>query len=33
MGELGGFLKIERRGFAYRDPTERVNDYNDFLVE
>jgi len=33
VGELGGFLKIERRNFAYRDPKERVQDYQEFLVE
>jgi glutamate synthase (NADPH/NADH) small chain len=27
MGELGGFLKVERVGFAKRDPGERVRDY------
>ena len=24
MGELGGFLKIERVGVPYEDPTERI---------
>src|SRR3712207_6668738 len=33
MGELGGFLTIERHGFKYRDPEERVKDYKEFLVE
>jgi glutamate synthase (NADPH/NADH) small chain len=28
MGELGGFLKLHRVGFAKRDPGERVRDYN-----
>ena len=32
MGELGGFLKIERSGVAYRDPAERKNDYREFLL-
>ena len=32
MGELGGFLKIERENFKYRDPEERVKDYKEFLV-
>ncbi|MEA2271780.1 MAG: glutamate synthase small chain [Solirubrobacteraceae bacterium] len=32
MGELGAFLKIERRGVPYRDATERVGDYTEFLV-
>jgi glutamate synthase (NADPH/NADH) small chain len=31
MGELGGFLRIERSGVPYRDPKERVNDYKEFL--
>ena len=33
MGELGGFLKIERRNIEYRDPTERVQDLREFLVD
>jgi glutamate synthase (NADPH) small chain len=33
MGELGGFLRIERRNFDYRAPQERVADYDEFLVE
>jgi glutamate synthase (NADPH) small chain len=33
MGELGGFLKIERRGVPYRDSAERAHDYNEFLVQ
>ncbi len=32
MGELGGFLKIERRGVPYRDSTERARDYREFLL-
>ena len=32
MGELGGFLKIERSAPHYRDPSERVQDYKEFLV-
>jgi len=32
MGELGAFLKIERVGVPYRDPSERVGDYEEFLV-
>jgi glutamate synthase (NADPH) small chain len=32
MGELGGFLKIERSPQHYRDPSERVRDYREFLV-
>jgi len=32
MGELGGFLKIERSGVQYRDATERLADYQEFLV-
>jgi glutamate synthase (NADPH/NADH) small chain len=33
MGELGGFLKIERHGFRYRDPAERVADVDEFLEQ
>ncbi|MEA2215961.1 MAG: glutamate synthase small chain [Solirubrobacteraceae bacterium] len=33
MGELGGFLKIERRGVPYRDSTERARDYQEFLLQ
>ncbi len=33
MGELGGFLKIERHGVPYRDATERLSDYDEFLVQ
>jgi glutamate synthase (NADPH) small chain len=32
MGELGGFLKIDRRTFEYRDPKERAQDLREFLV-
>src|SRR3712207_7748425 len=32
MGELGGFLKIERSPQVYRDPSERIQDYREFLV-
>ncbi|HEV2999455.1 MAG TPA: glutamate synthase subunit beta [Solirubrobacteraceae bacterium] len=32
MGELGGFLRIERSAQHYRDPSERVRDYREFLV-
>jgi glutamate synthase (NADPH) small chain len=32
MGELGGFLKIERHNFEYRDPRERAEDLREFLV-
>jgi glutamate synthase (NADPH/NADH) small chain len=33
MGELGGFLKIERHNVAYRDATERASDLREFLVQ
>jgi glutamate synthase (NADPH/NADH) small chain len=33
MGELGGFLRIERRGVPYRDSAERAHDYREFLVD
>ncbi len=33
MGELGAFLKIERHNVAYRDPQERLTDYEEFVVE
>jgi glutamate synthase (NADPH/NADH) small chain len=33
MGELGGFLKVERHNVAYRDPQERVQDLREFLVQ
>lgn len=32
MGKLGAFLNIERHGVQYRDPTQRVHDYHEFLV-
>ncbi len=32
MGQLGGFLKIERRGIPYRDTAERAHDYREFLL-
>ena len=35
MGELGGFLRIERSGVPYADPAQRVegeNAYREFLV-
>ncbi|MDX6656083.1 MAG: glutamate synthase small chain [Solirubrobacteraceae bacterium] len=32
MGELGGFLKIERRNVEYRDASERAQDLREFLV-
>jgi glutamate synthase (NADPH/NADH) small chain len=31
MGELGAFLRIERSGPIYRDPTERLADYKEFV--
>jgi len=33
MGELGGFIKIERRGVPYRDSAERAHDYQEFLLQ
>jgi glutamate synthase (NADPH) small chain len=36
MGELGGFLKIERAGITYDDPRERIEGeqtYREFLVQ
>src|SRR3954466_6418304 len=33
MGELGGFLKIDRSNIPYRDATERVGDFQEFLVQ
>src|SRR5918911_1580614 len=33
MGELGGFLKIERSGIPYTDPTERVGNFKEFVVQ
>jgi glutamate synthase (NADPH/NADH) small chain len=32
MGKLGGFLEIERVGIPYRDPSERVGDYSEFVI-
>src|SRR6201747_2321736 len=32
MGELGGFLKIDRSNVSYRDAQERVGDFQEFLV-
>jgi glutamate synthase (NADPH) small chain len=32
MGELGGFLKIERHGVPQRDPLERTHDFHEFLL-
>jgi glutamate synthase (NADPH/NADH) small chain len=32
MGEVGAFLKIDRVGVPYRDPAERAQDYEEFLV-
>ena len=32
MGQLGGFLKIERHGVPQRDPNERAQDYREFLL-
>ncbi len=31
MGELGGFLRLERVGFQKRDPQERVHDYRQYF--
>jgi glutamate synthase (NADPH/NADH) small chain len=31
MGELGAFLRIERSGPNYRDPKERVGDFQEFV--
>ena len=31
MGELGGFLRLERVGFEKRDPDERVRDYHQYF--
>jgi glutamate synthase (NADPH/NADH) small chain len=33
MGELGGFLKIDRSNMPYRDPQERVGDFKEFVVQ
>ncbi|WP_354698188.1 Glutamate synthase [NADPH] small chain [Paraconexibacter sp. AEG42_29] len=32
MGELGGFLKIERSNVKYSDASERLSNYEEFLV-
>jgi glutamate synthase (NADPH/NADH) small chain len=32
MGELGGFLRLERVGFEKRDPRERVRDYRQYFA-
>ena len=31
MGEVGGFLRIDRAGFVARDPSERVGDYDQYF--
>ena len=31
MGELGAFLKIERKDYTERAPQERVHDYHEFV--
>ena len=31
MGELGAFLKIERKDYRERDPAERVSDFREFV--
>jgi glutamate synthase (NADPH) small chain len=33
MGELGGFLQIERHGIPQRDPVERAHDYREFQLQ
>jgi glutamate synthase (NADPH/NADH) small chain len=33
MGELGAFLKVDRSNVPYRDPKERVGDFQEFLVQ
>src|SRR4051794_29429096 len=33
MGELGGFLKIDRSNIPYRDATERVGDFQEFVIQ
>ena len=33
MGELGAFLRIQRSGPNYRDPTERVGDFKEFVLK
>jgi glutamate synthase (NADPH) small chain len=32
MGELGGFLRLERVGFEKRDPRERIGDYRQYFA-
>ena len=32
MGELGGFLRLERVGFEKRDPHERIHDYRQYFA-
>lgn len=32
MGELGAFLKIERSGVSYDDPSERLEHYKEFIT-
>src|SRR5207244_1873283 len=32
MGELGAFLKIDRKNVPYRDPTERIGDFKEFML-
>ncbi len=32
MGQIGGFLKIERQGVPYRASSERAHDYREFLL-
>jgi glutamate synthase (NADPH) small chain len=32
MGDLGGFLRLERVGFEKRDPRERVRDYRQYFA-
>jgi glutamate synthase (NADPH) small chain len=32
MGKLGAFLQIERHGIQQRDPAERIQDYQEFLL-
>jgi glutamate synthase (NADPH/NADH) small chain len=31
MGEIGGFMRVERVGFEKRDPRERVHDYRQYF--
>src|SRR3954463_8259609 len=33
MGELGGFLRIDRSNIPYRDAKERVGDFKEFVVQ